>query len=431
MAQTFKFGKGTWANKKGSTLAYNDENENYKPLPFNFTRASIATRVNKAGLIEVVGNDQPRIDYTDSSEGVLLLENAATNKFIYSNQFDTNWITSQGSLLSGQTGVGGSLDAWKFTDNTSTGEHFVRQTPSVGGVVSISVYAKAGTNDFLYLRGVASGVNVRTWFNLKTGVVGTIQSTSAIMKSMGNGWYRCTMVFTHDTAFEYYIAMSNADGVSSYQGDGTGSIFIQYAQLEQTSLPTSYIPTNGSAVTRSAETCNGSGNSEVFNDSEGVLFANVASLSQVGTSRVIASLSNGSSTANRLVLQYTNSASGNEIVAFAQATSYSSVLTRSIPNSTLYGKFALKYSDVNNTIDLYLNGFNIGTGTWNYNFPTNSLNKIQLADANSTGNPLFGKTKEIGYYNTALTDAELETLTSYRNWVTMVNELNLNIIYNG
>ena len=43
----------------------------------------------------------------------------------------------------------------------------------------------------------------------------------------------------------------------------------------------------------------------------------------------------------------------------------------------------------------------------------------------------YGKTKELGYYDTALTDAELETLTSYRNWVSMVNELNLNIIYNG
>ena len=79
MAQTYKFGNGTWATKEGSTLAYNDENENYKPLPFNFERDSIATRVNKEGLIEVVGNDIPRIDYTDSADGVLLLEPSRTN----------------------------------------------------------------------------------------------------------------------------------------------------------------------------------------------------------------------------------------------------------------------------------------------------------------------------------------------------------------
>ena len=79
MAQTYKFGNGTWATKKGSTLAYSDTNNAFKPLPFSFERNSIATRVNKEGLIEVVGNDIPRIDYTDSTEGALLLENSATN----------------------------------------------------------------------------------------------------------------------------------------------------------------------------------------------------------------------------------------------------------------------------------------------------------------------------------------------------------------
>ncbi len=60
MAQTLKFGNGTWATKEGSALAYNDENGNYKPLPFDFDRASTATRVNKEGLIEVVGRDKPK-----------------------------------------------------------------------------------------------------------------------------------------------------------------------------------------------------------------------------------------------------------------------------------------------------------------------------------------------------------------------------------
>ena len=70
MAESFKYGNGVWATKEGSSLAYNDENDNYKPLPFSVTRDSIATRVNKEGLIEVVGKDKLRIDYTDSSNGV-------------------------------------------------------------------------------------------------------------------------------------------------------------------------------------------------------------------------------------------------------------------------------------------------------------------------------------------------------------------------
>ena len=64
MAQKLKFGNGTWATKKGSTLAYNDENSNFKPIPFTTTRDSIATRVNKEGLIEVVCNDVPSVIYS-------------------------------------------------------------------------------------------------------------------------------------------------------------------------------------------------------------------------------------------------------------------------------------------------------------------------------------------------------------------------------
>jgi hypothetical protein len=419
MAQTLKFGNKVWAAKEESVLAYNDINNNYKPLPFFFKRTSIGTRVNKDGLIETMGQDIARIDYTDSADGVLLLEPASTNRFIQSNQFDTNWLISNASLLSGQTGVGGSLNAWKLTENSSAAEHFVRQTPIIGGVVSVSVYAKAGTNDFLYLRGVTSGVNIRTWFNLKTGVVGTIQSTSAIMKSMGNGWYRCTMVLTHDSAFEYYIGMSNADAVSTYQGDGTGSIFIQYAQLEQLSYPTSYIPTSGSTVTRAAETCNNSGNSEVFNDSEGVLFFN---LNTLDTSAIPAiSLSDGTFS-NEIEFAYFGTNQWNIVMRVGGTNTF----VIGTVNGDAYSKFSVSYTSSN--FKVFLNGFLIAS-----NPMASALSGLKEIDFSlpSATNPFYGNTKELGYYDTALTDLELETLTSYRNWVSMVNELNLNIIYNG
>jgi len=428
MAQTLKFGNKVWAAKEESVLAYNDINNNYKPLPFFFKRTSIGTRVNKDGLIETMGQDIARIDYTDSADGVLLLEPASTNRFIQSNQFDTNWLISNASLLSGQTGVGGSLNAWKLTENSSAAEHFVRQTPIIGGVVSVSVYAKAGTNDFLYLRGVTSGVNIRTWFNLKTGVVGTIQSTSAIMKSMGNGWYRCTMVLTHDSAFEYYIGMSNADAVSTYQGDGTGSIFIQYAQLEQLSYPTSYIPTSGSSVTRAADTCNNSGNSEVFNDSEGVLFLDLSVLANDLSNRWISISQNSVYTDNQINFRYASGSNLVQVVSRAGGLGQDVVMSYTLYDVTMPTKVAIKY-ELNNW-KLLVNGFVVDTETSSNAFTQNSLDVLDFDRGNNTNN-FYGKTKEIGYYDTALTDLELETLTSYRSWVSMVNELNLNIIYNG
>ena len=99
MAQTLKFGNGTWATKKGSTLAYNDLGGNFKPLPFTTTRSTSATRVNKKGLIEVVENDRPRIDYKDSEDGSLLLEPQRSNLITYSQDF-SNAVWNTGSTRS-------------------------------------------------------------------------------------------------------------------------------------------------------------------------------------------------------------------------------------------------------------------------------------------------------------------------------------------
>ena len=87
MANTLKLGEGTWGTKEGSLLAYNDENRNYKPLPFDFTRAGTATVVNRSGLIETVQSGIPRIDFSDDANGALLLEPQSTNLITYSEDF--------------------------------------------------------------------------------------------------------------------------------------------------------------------------------------------------------------------------------------------------------------------------------------------------------------------------------------------------------
>ena len=92
MANTLKFGNGQWATGNGTALAYNDENANFKPLPFDFTRASSGTVVNQSGLIETVGSGIPRIDFQGNTKGALLLEPSRTNSFPYSESFsNSDW----------------------------------------------------------------------------------------------------------------------------------------------------------------------------------------------------------------------------------------------------------------------------------------------------------------------------------------------------
>ena len=141
MAQTLKFGNGTWATKKDSILAYNDENENYKPLPFNYTGAGKGTRVNKEGLIEVVENDRPRIDYKDSEDGVFLLEKAATNLVTYSEDFSQSaWTKSNSSITSNSViSPDGSLNADKLKEDSTNTYHRLANVLSISNGVSYSV----------------------------------------------------------------------------------------------------------------------------------------------------------------------------------------------------------------------------------------------------------------------------------------------------
>jgi len=108
MANTVKFGSGNWAAKKDSILAYNDENANFKPLPFTTSRASTATRINKAGLIEKVENGIARVDYLGNTKGALLTEPQSTNLIQYSEAFGQSYWTKSGASIEGDPSTAGS-----------------------------------------------------------------------------------------------------------------------------------------------------------------------------------------------------------------------------------------------------------------------------------------------------------------------------------
>ena len=410
MAQTLKFGNKVWAAKEDSVLAYNDINNNYKPLPFTFSRASIGTRVNKDGLIETMGQDIARIDYTDSADGVLLLEPASTN-YSVNSELPSTWTYTEfgsgsaGTITTGKTDMFGGTNAVQidFPSNADNASVFFGSSTSglTSGNCSISIYVKlveSGSKNLQLRAGFSDIVNINSTEFQRVNISGTKTNSEA-----------------------FNLKLRPSVGTSS----GGFSIIVCQPQEENNSYATSYIPTSGSTVTRAAETCNNSGNSEVFNDSEGVLFADISALADDGTYRFL-SVSAGAY-ANSIRIGYFTTPNVIEFRVVAGGIPQTQP-THTLSDTTIPAKVAGKYKQ--NDFALWVNGFKVDADT-NGNTPS-GLSELAFDDGNNSNNsPFYGKTKELGYYDTALTDAELETLTSYRNWVSMVNELNLNIIYNG
>ena len=297
MANTLKFGNGEWYGKKDTILAYNDENNNYKPLPFDFSRGSSATVINKDGLIEEVGSGEPRVDYKDDTKGALLLEPQRSNLITQSERFDLWSGTSTTQTLSDEISPSGELNSYTMQGSISFASAYVQPTIVSGQNYTFSFWAKNATNNGqLSVRFLAGSNDCRYIFNInELSVTPYLSYTNGFVSSditeYENGWYRCSItVLSNGTTsvlaiYPKFITLSEEHSVDLYG-----------AQLEQGSYATSYIPTQGGVVTRLADECINGGNEQVFNDSQGGLYMEFEVIEKTSSSYYVVSVrsSNGS-----------------------------------------------------------------------------------------------------------------------------------------
>jgi len=350
---------------------------------FDFSRSGQATRVNKQGLIETVSSNVPRLNYP-MIDGVvtgcpsLLLEPQRSNLVSYSEAFDNAYWNKSGgtSVLANQSiSPDGNLNADKITFSSSN-QTIARYFSLNSDIYTVSVYVKGNVGETIRLANLGTEYN----FTL-TGEWQRIEITIPTATSAGN------------------IVISTFGGATARE------IFLFGAQLEQGGYATSYIPTSGGIATRSAEVCNGAGNEQVFNDSEGVLMAEISALVETETFRDIR-INDGSSN-NRVAIRY--STTTNEIEAYVVSngteTFKGEYISQNISN---FNKIAIKYK--NNDFSLWINGIEVvaNTGKNGGGTPVN-LNNINFSTSLFN---FYGNTKQIQYFDKALTDAELQALTS-------------------
>jgi hypothetical protein len=411
---------GTKASKLYSVLPANGDGD------FTHSRGSTATRVNKDGLIESVATNVPRLDYPITNGVVgdcphLLLEPSRTNISPDSERMDL-WNSLRVTRTINQ-GVSpdGANTAVKVAMTSSTGEHSVYDgvTVSSGTAYTNSIFIKRGTGSadwqyfqFRYRNG---------GFGTGGGVVvdvhnGTITYNSGLtdygIENYGNGWYRVFITQTATTNSSSagpvlaFNEISNGFDVNIV-GNTNADVLLWGSQIEAGSYKTSYIKTSGGTVTRSADACNGSGTSAEFNGSEGVLFVELEALENGGSTRVI-SISNGS-TSNNVYLN--TSSSGNTFTAqiIVNGSSGGFSLSTTNVNQTNNNKIAIKYKT--NDHAMWVNGTEVDTESSHSTANMGTLDRLNF-DFGTGSSDYYGKVKQVIYFNEALSDSELATLTS-------------------
>ena len=386
---------------------------------FTTTRASVATRVNENGLIEEVAANVPRLDYSDGTCPSLLLEPASTNLIPYSEDF-SNVAWNKSSLIATSTldiNPSGTGSAYKIiTDSgVAISSAFIYEilsglTPSVAH--SYSVFAKKSELNSIRVAfddGVTLSNRGEATFNLNDGSISNIQNTgnfsgvTAKSENYGNGWYRCTVSSVVNTTGQTRARVYNSDTTIT-TGDGAKGVLVYGAQLEENSYSTSYIKTIGTTQTRVADTATGSGNSTVINSTEGVLYAEISALANDGSFRQL-TISDGSGS-NRVSIDFTST--DNQIRSFSSSGGGAVAnMTGSVSNATQFNKVAVKYKL--NDYALWINGVEVATDT-SGNAPI-GLSELAFDNGTSSNN-FYGKTKSVQVYTTALSDAELTSLTT-------------------
>jgi len=179
---------------------------------------------------------------------------------------------------------------------------------------------------------------------------------------------------------------------------------VSNAQIEAGSYATSYIPTAGSAVTRLADASSTTGISSLIGQTEGVFYVEMAALVNDNSGRYI-SISDSTNN-NRIIIGFDTAS--NRIYGYVTSgVSSQAFIYYEVSDILNFNKVAFKYKA--NDFALWINGVKRATDV-SGSVPV-SLTSITF-NSGGGGNLFYGKIQELMVFPTALSDAELEALTT-------------------
>jgi len=392
--------------------------------------------VDNVTVKEVTRNGLAKIDYTDGTAN-LLVEPARTNTVTYSEKISQYTHVGLTIIDNDTTSPSGLTSASKITETDGGSLHYAGVSLSgAAAEYSWSCFLKQGTVRYAGMRAVVNGFVNRFFVNVDlsngsvvdTNTVGSGVTWEYSVEEYSNNWYRLIITAPNTSGnMDFTISPSNQSnpsyslGLPSHSGDINNYFYAWGAQFEQGSYPTSYIKTHGATAARAQDVITKTGISDKINSTEGVLFFETAFLNDTGNYKSV-TLSDGT-TANRITFE--NRPVANQIKVFV-CVSGTNVMqsTQTLTDVKAFNKIAIKWKQ--NDFAWWVNGVKIYTDTSGNTFSANTLNRLGF-DRGDGFTLLEGKVKQLQVYKTALTDLEIESLTSFASFTEMTNALNYTI----
>ena len=388
--------------------------------------------VTNLSIIEVTSDTNlPRINYDgfsydgsgniipNSGCGSWLWEGQSTNLITYSEDLSTYTTVSTTVSTTTEKSPIKSVTPFLITEMAVTNQHYIGgNSISLSGNNTLSCFVKnVSLGRYFKMWGVGlGGINEAVIFDTNTETIYEPPTTtvyvggSAKLEDYGNGWFRCSITINITTTSFLAVGLINTVtgfGNNTYLGDITKSVLITGIQVEQQSYATSYIPTEGTTVTRNRDLCTNGGSSALINSTQGVLYFEGAALADDGTNRFL-SINDGT-VSNYIYFRYVSTS--NQVLMRTQIGGVTiNTIATFLTDTTLNNKFALKWKS--GDYAFWVNGVKVGTDTSTTIFTANTLNLIEYSFPTDGGDGFPSKTKDLQIFKTALTDTELATLTT-------------------
>ena len=386
------------------------------------------------GYLKEYANDEAAIEFNaDGSYKGVLVEPESVNEAKASEDLDnaTYWTTVNTTIATDtETDPKGGTNSFLLSEDATTSIHTLvtasGHRPSIGSgeTWTCSWFVKKGDGanapDIvqIYLPASLFGTAYANFdISVGGGTSGTVTDSSggtAGIRYYGNGWYRISFTDTSSGAGNHisYLVFTNnnptATAVPAYAGQTDANVFVWGAQLEESPIATSYIPTTTGAVTRVKDDIYLTSASSLIGQTEGTMFVEVDW--QNVNSAISQHILNVGDGANNRILLY-NNYPNDELRMFINSNSTIQT-NQGVSSTALTGIQKIAFAYKQNDAELYRNGSSVSTDTTVDLSSLATPTDIDLGQSYAAAFQANMHIRTVAIYKTRLSDAECEALTT-------------------